>query len=253
MFKKILFLITYLSGINYLFSLLNKNKLYVVGYHSVSSNLDSLNDYVHLSLPKNIFIKQIEYLIRNGHSIISFKDIPEIKKNRIVKPTIIYFDDGFKDNLIEVLPICKKYSIPFTVFIVPEYADGSYGKYMNWDDIRLLAKNNVEIGSHTYSHAVLTEISNEDIRNELVFSKDRIEKEVGVNVSVFSYPKGRLNVGVVDAVKGAGYKYAVTTRYGINNIKLVETRPLELKKVAPRVYESFFDFKVRLYSFNLFK
>jgi peptidoglycan/xylan/chitin deacetylase (PgdA/CDA1 family) len=253
MFKKILFLVAYLSGINYLFSLLNKNKLYVVGYHSVSSNLESLNDYANLSLSKDIFIKQIEYLIRNGHSIINFKDIPKIKKNEIVKPTIIYFDDGFKDNLTEVLPICKKYSIPFTVFIVPEYADSPHGKYMNWDDIRLLAKNDVEIGSHTYSHAVLTEISNEDIRSELVHSKDRIEKEVGVNVPVFSYPKGRFDANVVDAVKGAGYKYAVTTRYGINSIGSLGTNLLELKKVAPRVYESFFDFKVRLYSFNLFK
>lgn len=257
MLKKFVFIIAKYSGLNFLYEFFSNKKLFIVGYHSVfdEKNKDVLNtqQYSKISISSEMFENQIRFMVNHGHSFIHFSDLPDIKNKKIRKPTIIYFDDGFKDNLLNALPILKKYNISATIFVVPEYADSGKAEYLNWDDIRQLKKEGIEIGSHTYSHFVLTQANQKDLENELVSSKAKIEKEIDSVVEAFSYPKGRVNNVVALAVKNAGYKYAITTKYGVNSFGFISKNPYLLKKVAPRVYESFSDFTVRLYSYNIFK
>jgi len=49
----------------------------------------------------------------------------------------------------------------------------------NWDDIRELHTEGMEIGSHSYNHTMLTQVEDKVLKEELVFSKERIEKEIG--------------------------------------------------------------------------
>lgn len=247
MLKKLFFIFAQYSGLNFLYKFFSNKKVFIVGYHSISS------EHSNVSLSPEMFEKQIKFMVENNHTFIKFKDLESLQNRNVKKPTIIYFDDGFKDNILNVLPILKKYNIITTVFVVPKYTDSGSVEYMSWDDIREMQKGGIEIGSHTYNHANLTEIPEEVLKDELLSSKEKIEKEIGVSVKVFSYPKGRVNKDVVKAVKDAGYKYAVTTKYGVNSYDYISKNPYLLKKVAPRVYESFFDFKIRLYAYNIFR
>lgn len=257
MIKNIFFIFAQYSGLNFLCEHFYNKKVFIVGYHSVFSeinrNILKNSEYPHISIDAYLFEKQIKFMVDHGHTFIKFKNIPDIIKLKIKKPTIVYFDDGFKDNILNALPVLKKYNIPATFFIAPKYVDSGSASYMDWEDIRELQKERMEIGSHTYSHFVLTNVGPETLKEELISSKERIEKEIKSPIEIFSYPKGRLNNNVVKAVKEAGYKYAVTTKYGVNSFDYVFKNPFLLKKVAPRVYESLSDFKVRLYSFNLFR
>jgi peptidoglycan/xylan/chitin deacetylase (PgdA/CDA1 family) len=257
MLKKIFFTLAKYSGLNFLYGYFSGEKVFIVGYHSVFSEVDGnavkTSEYGRVSLPVDLFEKQIRFMVKNGHSFVLFKDLPNLKKSKIKKPTIVYFDDGFKDNILNVLPILKKYGIPAAFFVVPKYLDSGNPVYMDWNDVRKLRLEGMEIGSHTSSHRKLTEAPEKVLWEELVRSKEKIEKEINFPAEVFSYPKGRLNGEVVAAVKNAGYKYAVTTKYGVNSYDYVSENPYLLKKVAPRVYESFSDFKVRLYSYNIFR
>ena len=63
------------------------------------------------------FEKRIKYLVKHGHNFIKFSNLSSLAKDKMSKPTILYFDDGFKDNLTNVLPILIKYKIPATFFI----------------------------------------------------------------------------------------------------------------------------------------
>jgi peptidoglycan/xylan/chitin deacetylase (PgdA/CDA1 family) len=249
--KKFFFIISLYSGFNYLASLYFKRRLFLVGYHSISNKI--YPSYSHLTVSLSMFESHIRYMQKRGHTFIQFKDLDTLDWNTIQKPTIVYFDDGFKDNYLELLPLCLNLGIPITVFIVPSYADNFTDIYMNWDEIKILKSNNVEIGSHTFSHSVLTEEDDEKVISELITSKERISKETGGDVSVLSYPKGRFSDSVVKLVESSGYKYAVTTKYGLNKLAGVSSMPYTLKKVAPRVYESLNEFKVRLYSYNIFR
>lgn len=252
MLKKLFFIFSKYSGLNWLCGKLMNKRIFIVGYHSVRPKHLIDNSVKHVSMDVEIFEKQIKYLLEHGHTIISFSDLDGLKNKKIKKPTIIYFDDGFKDNLVYALPVLKKLKAKATFFVVPKYADENGNQYMNWEDIRKLVSADMEMGSHTYSHKVLTETSDKEILDELISSKGRIEKEIGKKITAFSYPKGRFNEKTAELVKKAGYSYAVTTRYGTNGLSDTINNKYTLKKVAPRVYENMKDFQIRLYSFNLF-
>jgi peptidoglycan/xylan/chitin deacetylase (PgdA/CDA1 family) len=94
------------------------------------------------------------------------------------------------------------------------------GLMMNWDNVRELAGAGMEIGSHTVSHPMLRNIDNkEKLRNEIVDSKEKIEKEIKSGVYSFSYPVGRkssADADIVDMVIDAGYNFAVMYEHGVN-------------------------------------
>lgn len=120
--KKILYPIIYYSGLNCLYSKFLNRKLFVIMYHSISSNRDnfliSKDLYKNVSIDVNMFEKQMNYLKENGHTFISFSDLEKLDLNKINKPTIIYFDDGFKDVLLNAVPVMNKLNIRSTIFLV---------------------------------------------------------------------------------------------------------------------------------------
>ena len=252
MLKSLFFFVVRFSGFNYIYSKFMGNRIFIVGYHSVRPKIEIDDSVKKVSVDTKMFEDQIKYLINHGHTIIHFSDLAQIKNKKTKKPTIIYFDDGFKDNVLYVLPILKKYNVTGTFFVVPKFADESGGQYMNWEDIKKLSSSGMEIGSHTYSHAILTSIDTRLVSGELVSSKEKIEKEIGNHITTFSYPKGRFNKDIAELVSQAGYLYAITTQYGTNSFDAVVNNQYVLKKIAPRVYENINDFIVRLYSFNIF-
>lgn len=245
MLKRILFLVIRITGLNALYGYFSNPDIFIIGYHSVAGA------YLKVTIDKDLFEKQICFLAEHGHTSIQFAGLKNLNK-AILKPTIIYFDDGFKDNLTIAAPILKKYNFTATIFVVPAHADKPEDLYLTWNEVRQLDEQGFEIGSHTAHHVKLTEIGVEEAKEELVSSKAIIEKEIGKPVTAFSYPKGGVNKEIAAMVREAGYEYAITTRYGTNSVHDLIKRPHMLRKVAPRVYESMEEFKVRLYAANVF-
>ena len=192
----------------------------VLMYHSIS------NDKSHLSVSINNFENQLEYLKNSGYNSISFN---EIHKN-INKPIIITFDDGYKDNMINALPILKKYNFVSTCFVVSDLI----GRYNKWDVghegyvyKELLSKNDLiewlghgmSIGSHGKSHISLTTLDEEEVKHEICNSKNIIQDYIGSNIDSFSYPFGQINNFSANTVKEV-YKFGVTTvRSRFNTLK----------------------------------
>ena len=67
------------------------------------------------------------------------------------------------------------------------------------------------VGSHTRSHAWLTQESSIDVLDEARGSREEIERRLGVTVEHFAYPDGRFDAATVTAVAAAGYRFAYTT------------------------------------------
>ncbi len=87
---------------------------------------------------------------------------------------------------------------------------------MRWDDVRALASEGHEIGSHSMSHALLPQCDDDAVRLEIAESRARIEAELGAPVESFCYPNGDVDRRAVEALEAAGYERAVTTRWGTN-------------------------------------
>lgn len=79
---------------------------------------------------------------------------------------------------------------------------------MNWDELRAMDAQIVEIGSHGQSHRLLTSIPPADAKSEIVESKTSIESNLGRKVRTFAYPNGTYDENIKRIVKESGYEGA---------------------------------------------
>ncbi len=89
---------------------------------------------------------------------------------------------------------------------------------LSWDHAREMAAAQIEIGSHTAAHPILTNVASERLKNELESSMTALEQQLGPSPIHFCYPNGNVSSRERNAVEAAGYASAVTTE-----IKLCET------------------------------
>jgi peptidoglycan/xylan/chitin deacetylase (PgdA/CDA1 family) len=133
----------------------------------------------------------------------------------------ITFDDGYEDNLINALPILKKYNFTATCFIVSNLI----GKTNTWDtkQFKLMDKVQIKdwldagmyIGSHSLNHLDLTKIKYDQIVDEIADSKKILEDMFAVEINNFCYPFGRFDKNTPKYLKENGYLKAFTTKRGL--------------------------------------
>lgn len=92
----------------------------------------------------------------------------------------------------------------------------AWARLMRWDEVIELHRRGHEIGSHSVSHALLTQLDDDALRRELLQSRETLESQLGAQVSSFCYPNGSCDARVQAATRDAGYALAVTTRWGAN-------------------------------------
>jgi peptidoglycan/xylan/chitin deacetylase (PgdA/CDA1 family) len=91
--------------------------------------------------------------------------------------------------------------------------------FMTWDQVRLLARAGMSIGSHSHNHPMLAKLSGEQQQAELKTSKAILERELGSAVSSVAYPfgwEGAYNEITKLQAHTAGYRLAFSAKKGIN-------------------------------------
>jgi peptidoglycan/xylan/chitin deacetylase (PgdA/CDA1 family) len=88
---------------------------------------------------------------------------------------------------------------------------------LSWQQIKELDGAGVEIGSHTVTHPILTNIDSHRLAREISESRSRLQSMLGRDVNLFCYPNGDFDTEVRREVERAGYACAVTTQYGFND------------------------------------
>lgn len=93
--------------------------------------------------------------------------------------------------------------------------------FMDADQVRKMAQEGMEVGSHGRTHRILTSISDQEAEYEIAKSKCEIEAIVENEVSGFVYPNGKapadFSAHHSSMVRKAGYEYALATNYGCSN------------------------------------
>ncbi len=84
--------------------------------------------------------------------------------------------------------------------------------------VRELAAAGMGIGCHTQTHPILTRIDNDQVRREIVDSRQQLQDLIQAPVRYFAYPNGvpcdDYNVQHVDIVKSCGFEAAFSTAWG---------------------------------------
>jgi peptidoglycan/xylan/chitin deacetylase (PgdA/CDA1 family) len=76
---------------------------------------------------------------------------------------------------------------------------------------QLSTEKNIVIGSHTFSHPILTNCNEEELIFEIGMSKIIIEKNINNRIKYFAYPNGRHNKREMDTAKINEYEAAFGT------------------------------------------
>lgn len=150
----------------------------------------------------------------------------------------ITFDDGFRNNLSNAVPILLDHAAPAAFFVPTAFigvpADdveeqgvgrihqfgGTAIEFLDWDEVReLAAVDGMSVGSHTVSHQRLSDLEDDAVEYELRASKEKIERELGARCDHFCAPVGRPGLDFdperdPELAMRAGYRSFLTTRRG---------------------------------------
>ena len=121
------------------------------------------------------------------------------------KEILLTFDDGEMNNCTVALPLLKEFGFTGHFFLIAKRI-GKNG-YMGWEQIRRLNKEGMIIGSHGFSHEILTNLLDTQIQEELSASKKYLERNLGLPVESISIPRGFCDEKILRMAMEAGYRY----------------------------------------------
>jgi peptidoglycan/xylan/chitin deacetylase (PgdA/CDA1 family) len=81
---------------------------------------------------------------------------------------------------------------------------------LSWEDVEEMDSHGMSFGSHSVNHGILTRMPLELAESEIVGSKRQLERRLGKAVTTFAYPNGEYSAELVQLVRGAGFKCAVS-------------------------------------------
>jgi len=143
------------------------------------------------------------------------------------------FDDARIGIYENGAPTLASQGIKATFYGVTDYIDDHYFKNMTWDEVKKLqTEYKWDIANHTKSHANLSLLGEDMIREEIETAHD-IFLEHGITPTSFSFPFGAYNDQVIDIVSD----YYSTSRRVSGVSQVFPLKQHELKPYRPKYNE----------------
>jgi methionyl-tRNA formyltransferase len=206
-----------------------RQRIVVLLYHRVS---DSRRDSLTVGIEQ--FEQQMAW-VRHHYTVASIEDIVRSRMPRdSSRPVIaITFDDGYRDNYENAVPILLRHRIPAAFFVSTGMIGTDRGfdhdrkagpiPTMTWDQLREMKRLGFAIGSHTVTHLDCGSAELNVVRRELAESKSHLETELGTGEWIFAYPfGGRENItpAALQVVKELGFVGCLSAYGGVNSADL---------------------------------
>lgn len=198
-----------------------------LGYHSVTEDGPP-----YLSLRPGTFERQLDLLRGAGFRSGTAATLRRVAAGERLsgRHAFLTFDDGFADTVTTALPLMSERALTGMVFVLPAHLDRGASldwpevageasrrpalmRSMDWAMLEQLVEAGWDVGSHTMSHARLTDLSDEELAQELLDSRRAIEARLG-RCDLLAYPFGAWDERVVAAAAASGYSLAFTLPFG---------------------------------------
>lgn len=85
-----------------------------------------------------------------------------------------------------------------------------------WSLIRARLGPGIDLGSHSATHRSLPRLTDDQLAREVVASREAIHQATGRRPQLFAYPYGHWDRRVLEHVRAAGYRAALTLDDGLN-------------------------------------
>ena len=189
-----------------------------------------------VTVPVGLFDEQMAQLRELGYTAVSLEQVLAHYVDGASLPpkaVLITFDDAYRDNLENAVPVLKRYGYPAVLFAPIGYlgenlplpheerlaAQGIVNRTLDWGELRELEAEGVRVESHGISHRPVADLEIDEAAREIVLSKLRLEERLGRPVSAFAYVKGseaHYRPIHLSLVRQAGYELGFTSVSGAN-------------------------------------
>lgn len=166
------------------------------------------------------FASQMRELRLTGRRVTRLADLQSRDDGVADQSVVLAFDDGYHSAFEHAVPILSEAGFAAAFFLVPRAmgsdsawesaADVVPSRLMTWNEARELAQAGYDIGSHSLTHADLTNADATALDDEVRGSRVLLQDRLGVNVSAFSVPFGRDDRRLNHALLRSGYDLKVT-------------------------------------------
>ncbi|SED86521.1 Peptidoglycan/xylan/chitin deacetylase, PgdA/CDA1 family [Streptomyces misionensis] len=145
---------------------------------------------------------------------------------RKAKCIALTFDAGPSENSPKLLDILKEKKVHATFFLLGKRHIEKYPQL-----VKRMSAEGHEVASHTWDHKILTDISDDQVRDELVRPNEAIERLTGHKPTLMRPPQGRTDANIHKICKELGLAevlWSVTAKdYATNDSALIKKRVLE--------------------------
>ena len=227
-----------------------ESNITVLMYHRIGDN-----NFPSTSISKELFEEHIKYLVEKDIKVLPLTDLSKYLKKKISLPkksVFITFDDAYKSFFKNGFPILKKHKLPFSIFVSSNYvSNAEESDFMSWSMLKEVSKSQGLILNHSKSHESLLGIDIQTVKEEIEQNQIEIEKNIGEQPKIFSYPYGETSKNIEEVIKLLNYEIAFSQhsapihlnqnifrlpRYALNdefgNLKrfkmILKTKPLEI-------------------------
>jgi peptidoglycan/xylan/chitin deacetylase (PgdA/CDA1 family) len=171
------------------------------------------------SMPESTLFTQLRMLRDRGYVGLTFSDAERrIAEGTLPQRAVVVTFDGGHHSVLRAAAALNCVGFPATVFVVTGFVEsgrpmrwpgveaepGRHMRSLGWADLERLAEAGWEVGSHTVSHACLTDADEGVLDEQLGGSRQAIAARLGGCRSV-SYPYGIADHRVARAAADAGY------------------------------------------------
>ncbi|HAJ56729.1 MAG TPA: hypothetical protein DCL35_03040 [Candidatus Omnitrophica bacterium] len=209
------------------------DKIPILLYHNFCSDTDKSKN--SLAVTWDNFKKQMDWLYQNAFTAVSLEKIvaeaeywrteeqksegasqkPERKIQDTRKKVVLTFDGGDLSDYHFALPVLKEKGFCATFFVTINEI-GKPGK-MDWPMVYDLSRQGMGVASGGLSSSFLTAHNNYTVLNDLLMSKQILEKYIRKRVDFLSAPGGFYNRRVLAIARDVGFKGVCVSDAGLND------------------------------------
>jgi peptidoglycan/xylan/chitin deacetylase (PgdA/CDA1 family) len=180
--------------------------------------------YPSTNISIDTFTAQLQFLQERDYTVLTLGEIVDRLRAGKTLPercAALTVDDAYTTFLSGAMPLLRRFGYPATLFVNTNTVGGR--GYLDWDELRGLAAEGVEIGNHSASHLyLLNRKPGEDhaswrqrITTDIRKAQGLIERKLGRGPLLFAYPFGEYSPEVIEILKGEGFLGAAAQQSGV--------------------------------------
>lgn len=180
-----------------------ENRINYNEYQTSDSNGQDLNSLSEENIENKTIMPEAEnsYVKQVKRQTREYSDIFYLQGGFQSKVAISFDDGPSPHHTADILEVLNNYKVSATFFVL-----GSQVEH-HPDILRKIHNNGHEVANHSYSHANFSEISLNQVINEIETTNDIIESQIGYKPEVIRPPYGYISDSQLDYFSNKDYKF----------------------------------------------